>query len=164
MHFLRDSVEETVQICVRDQIWLVVQQMSKGPGQFRVASDIGSRFPLNWTASGLLLIGHLSDAEREALLSECAVHSPTGRAETDPLKLAKDAREDYDNRLAVQVGWADELVSCIASPICDEKGACVATISVVLANSKVVKNRDFYIEHVQQASKNLERRMGWRGY
>ena len=162
MFALRDTVKETVQICVRDETWLVVQQMAKGPGQFRVASDIGSRLPLNWTASGLLLVGYLPEVESVKLLSECAVQSPTGRAETDPLKLAQGARKDFDNRLSLQIGRADELISCVASPICNENGACVATISIVLANSKVKKSREFYTEQVMRASESLEKRMGWR--
>ncbi|MCR9135113.1 MAG: IclR family transcriptional regulator [Alphaproteobacteria bacterium] len=160
---LRDEVKETVQICARDRTSLVVQQMATGPGQFRVASDIGSRLPLNWTASGLLLIGHLPMDERIALMKDSAVESPTGRAETDPTRLAEIAGKVYQDRLAIQDGQADELVCCIASPVCNEEGECLVTISVVLANSKVEKNADYYIAAVTRASQRLERRMGWLG-
>ena len=59
MQRLSREVEETVQICGRDEGMMVVLLMAEGPGHFRVTSRVGSRVPINWTASGRLLVGHL---------------------------------------------------------------------------------------------------------
>ena len=59
MQDLCREVEETIQICGRDGDHMVVMAMADGPGHFRVTSKVGSRVPLNWTASGRLLLGHL---------------------------------------------------------------------------------------------------------
>ena len=162
MHELCREVDESVQICGRDGDHMVVLAMADGPGHFRVTSQVGTRVPLNWTASGRLLVGHLSDKERLALFRQSAKASPTKRAETDPAALARLAAEALSDRLSIQISETDFLVSCVASPICNRAGECVATISIVLPEHKVVENRDRYAKAVRAASERIERALGWR--
>src|SRR5262249_27881631 len=146
----------------RDGYHMVVLAMADGPGHFRVMSEIGTRVPLNWTASGRLLVGHLPDLERLAIFREGAKVSPTGRAETDPKALAKLSRKAFAERLSIQMSETDFLVSCVASPICDQSGACLATISIVLPEHKVIARQAFYADAVCAASEKIERNLGWR--
>ncbi len=162
MHELCREVGETVQICGRDGDHMVVLAMADGPGHFRVTSEVGTRVPLNWTASGRLLVGHLPDAERLALFRQSAKVSPTKRAETDPVALARLSRETLNDRLSIQISETDFLVSCVASPISDRDGECVATISIVLPEHKVIENRATYAKAVCGASEKIERALGWR--
>src|SRR5690606_40027833 len=46
----------TVQICGRDGDDRVVLAMAEGPDHFGVGSRVGTRTPLNWSASGRLLV------------------------------------------------------------------------------------------------------------
>ena len=56
---------EGVTLCAKNQPdSLVVLAMAEPPGHFRVSSKVGTRVPLNWTASGRLLVGHLPVEER----------------------------------------------------------------------------------------------------
>jgi DNA-binding IclR family transcriptional regulator len=163
MDVLCREVGESVQICSRDGDNMVVLLMADGPGHFRVTSEIGTTLPLNWTASGRLLVGHLPEAERRAVFARSAKESPTGRAETDPDRLSLLAAEAFKARVSIQISETDFLVSCVASPICDRTGACVATISIVLPEHKVLANGPTYAEAVQRASRNVEERLGWTG-
>ncbi|SDB23180.1 IclR family transcriptional regulator [Bauldia litoralis] len=162
MHELCREVGETVQICGRDGDRMVVLAMADGPGHFRVTSEIGTRVPLNWTASGRLLVGHLGEDERLNLFRQSAKMSPTERAETDPVLLAGLSRQALKDRLSIQISETDFLVSCVASPICNRLGECVATISIVLPEHKVVEKRDYYGDAVRRASEKVERALGWR--
>ncbi|BCP51980.1 IclR family transcriptional regulator [Kaistia sp. 32K] len=162
MHQLGREIGESVQICGRDDGHMVVLAMARGPGPFRILSEVGTRVPLNWTASGRLLIGHLPEPERIEIFRRTACASPTERAETDALKLSKLAGLAFRERLSIQISETDFLVSCVASPICDWAGACVATISIVLPEHKVVANSALYAEAVRDASEAIERRLGWR--
>ncbi|TIT86596.1 MAG: IclR family transcriptional regulator, partial [Mesorhizobium sp.] len=83
MHELAQGSKETVQICGRDSDYMVVLAMEEGKDHFQVTSRVGTRTPLNWTASGRLLVGHLPEDERLAIFARSAIASPTGRAETD---------------------------------------------------------------------------------
>src|SRR5690606_35090107 len=117
MRELSQLLGETIQICGRDDGHMVVLAMAEPPGHFRVSSKVGTRVPLNWTASGRLLVGHLPWEERIELLRRAAQPSPTGRAETDPEALARAAEEARGARLAVQLSESDFAVACIAAPI-----------------------------------------------
>ena len=57
MHDLCRHAGETVQLCGRDGDHMLVLAMADGPSHFQVASRVGTRVPLNWTASGRLLVG-----------------------------------------------------------------------------------------------------------
>lgn len=151
---------ETVQICYRDEDLMVVAAMSDGEGHFRVSSDVGTRVPLNWTASGRLLVGHLPDREREAFFRAIARPSPTGLAETDPALLATQAGRDFRKRLAVQMGASDFAVACIAAPIRNPAGECAMTISIVLAEQKAQAHLTRYGDAVRAAAERVERALG----
>ncbi|HET7414024.1 MAG TPA: IclR family transcriptional regulator [Pararhizobium sp.] len=160
MNRLAASLGETIQICYRDEGFMVVAAMVDGSGHFRISSDVGARVPLNWTASGRLLVGHLPEAERLAIFREISQPSRTGLAETDPERLATQAAADFDARLAVQLGASDFAVACIAAPIRDADGICALTISVVLAEPKARANLERYGRAVRDAAGNVERALG----
>jgi DNA-binding IclR family transcriptional regulator len=160
MRHLAEATGETVQICTRDEGTMLVIGMAEGEGHFRVASNVGTRVPLNWTASGRLLLGHLDDDARRAAFAATARPSHTGIAETDPEVLATQARADFENRLAVQYNASEFSVACIAAPIRDDKGACVATISIVLPDRKAEERRDELAAAVQTAATAIERSLG----
>ena len=164
MHDLCRQIGETIQLCGLDGDCMQVLAMADGPGHFQVTSRVGTRVPLNWTASGRLLVGHLPDEQRLALFTRCASASPTGRADTDPQALSEGARRAFEQRLSIQAGESDYAVACIAAPVCDGDGACAATISIVLPEQKIVDNRALYTQSVQQSAARIEKAMGWRNH
>lgn len=161
MHALSRKMKECVQICGRDGDMMVVLGMVEGPGHFKVTSRVGTRVPLNWTASGRLLVGHLDRVARTAFFRESAKPSPTGRAVTDPAALADAAGDAFEKRIAVQIGESDFSVACIAAPIRDRDGACAATISVVLPEFRAEKEPERYATAVKAAAERIEHRLGW---
>ncbi|WP_312881016.1 IclR family transcriptional regulator [Aminobacter carboxidus] len=164
MHDLCRQTSETVQLCGRDGDHMLVLAMADGPSHFQVASRVGTRVPLNWTASGRLLVGHLPDGERVELFKRCARISPTGRAEIDAKSLSSAAGKAFEERLSLQIAESDYAVACIASPICDRSGQPVATISIVLPEQKVLSDMPHYSERVRASAEQIEKLMGWRGH
>lgn len=162
MQRLSVEVEETVQVCGLEEGMMVVLQMSEGPGHFRVTSRVGSRVPLNWTASGRLLVGHLPDTERLAFFTQHTQPSPTGRAETRPKVLARIAKDALKARLSIQIGESDASVACLAAPVIDSAGVCVFTISIVMPETKALLGTERYTQAVQAVAARIEARLGWR--
>ena len=160
MHALSRRTGEMIQICARDGGMMAVLGMAEGEGHFRVTSDVGTRVPLNWTASGRLLLGHLPDDERLTAFRESARPSRTGLAETNPETLSRQAREDYVNGLAVQIDSSEESVACIAAPVRDHSGACVMTLSVVMPKHRVTAKFDWIAAEVRGAAAAVERAIG----
>ncbi|GHD12404.1 IclR family transcriptional regulator [Tianweitania populi] len=162
MHDLCRTSGETVQVCGRDRDHMLVLAMAEGLSHFQVASRVGTRVPLNWTASGRLLVGHLPEGERIELFKRCARTSPTGRAEINARTLSDAAGKAFSERLSIQVAESDYSVACIASPICDRDGQCIATISIVLPEQKVLSDESHYTDHVRASAQRIEELMGWR--
>lgn len=160
MNLLCQRTGETVQVCGRDGDMMVVLAMAMGGGHFRVTSDVGTRVPLNWTASGRLLLGHLPDEQRIAAFSAAARPSETGRAETDPWKLSDLSRADFENNVAIQISNSEYSVACIAAPIRDMSGDCVLTMSVVLSEARATERRDELVASVRAAARAVETALG----
>ncbi|GGA42769.1 IclR family transcriptional regulator [Pelagibacterium lentulum] len=152
---------ETVQLCGRDGDHMVVLAMVDGPDHFQVASQVGSRSPLNWSASGRLLVGHLPEDERRQIFSQATRPSPTGRAETDIEVLTSSARLALEQGLSIQAGESDYSVACIAAPILDDKGLCRATISIVVPDHKVEQADPNLKDLVRQSASRIAQRLGW---
>ena len=152
---------ENVQLCIRDGDYMVVSLMVDGADEFHISSRPGSRTPLNWTASGRLLIGHLSREERREIFMR-AVPSPTGRAITDPDALEKACRESWDQGYCIQIAESDFAVACIAAPIIDPMGRCRATISLVVPESTAQKKGGELARLVIMSARNIEAALGWR--
>ncbi len=159
---LSREVEETVQICGRDEGMMVVLQMAEGPGHFRVTSRVGSRLPINWTASGRVLVGHLPQAQRTAFFAKYSRPSPTGLAETSPSKLARISAQAFAQRLSVQIGESEASVACLAAPVVNNLGECAITISIVLPEVKAIQRERYYTDAVQAAAARIEASLGWR--
>ncbi|MCB1492842.1 MAG: IclR family transcriptional regulator [Rhodobiaceae bacterium] len=162
MEALAERLGETIQICARDEDMMTVIGMSRGEDHFNVASDVGTRVPLNWTASGRLLLGHIEAEERTRIFRQIARPSTTGRAETDAAKLSELAGREFGERLAVQMSASEFAVACIASPICDETGACVATISIVLPETRARAETERLAEEVRHSARRIEVALGRR--
>ncbi|MER9596155.1 IclR family transcriptional regulator [Mesorhizobium sp. M0244] len=162
MHELAQSSKETIQLCGRDGDHMVVLAMEEGKDHFQVTSRVGTRTPLNWTASGRLLVGHLPEAERRAIFARSAIASPTGRAETDKDVLARAAAAALEQGLSIQAGESDFSVACIAAPIRDNQGACRATISIVVPDVKLKQKNPDLITMVKTSARRIESRLGWR--
>ncbi|MGO4675769.1 IclR family transcriptional regulator [Bosea sp. 2YAB26] len=162
MHVLAREVGETVQICGRDGGMMVVEAMAEGPGHFVITSRVGTRVPLNWTASGRLLVAGLDEAERAALFRKSAKASPTGRAVTDPTVLLAQSRDALAAGLSIQAGESDYAVACIAAPVLDEAGACPITVSIVLPEFRVNEEQLTFVEAVKTAARRIEDKLGWR--
>jgi DNA-binding IclR family transcriptional regulator len=154
---------ETVQVCGRDGDYMVVLATAPGQGHFRISTNVGTRVPLNWAASGRLLVGHLPEVERIELFRRGGKASPTGRAETDPAVLARASAAAFEERLSVQIGESDFSVACVASPVRDVNGACIATISIVLPEHKVSADTARYADAVKAAAERIEAMLGFQG-
>lgn len=151
---------ETVQICGRDDDKMVVEMMEEGPGHFQVSSRVGTRVPWNWTASGQLLVSTLPGEQRAQLIAHVQP-SPTGKAEIDPVKLEENCRQALANRLSIQISESDFAVACIAAPVIAPDQGCIATVSLVVPESRAQERMDDYARLVRDAARQVEEAMGW---
>lgn len=158
---LRDETGETVQLSVLDNGLMMVLLKEEGVRSLRIISRVGSRVPVNWAAAGRLLVSDMDDKALAALLTATICQSPTGRAITDVKKLIRQIRKFRKQGYATELNETNEHAGCVAAPIIDLSGHCIAALSVVAPEQRLVKsNRDYLIERVMNAAENLSRRLG----
>lgn len=122
---------ETVQLCGLRGNKYVLLDCRDSPGPFRISSDIGIEVPIPWTASGRLLLTHMSEDEVRAFIPAGDYRLPDGRilAEADFLADIRKARQqDYSetSNLVHRFTW------CMAAPIRDTAGRITFTLCFVL--------------------------------
>ena len=158
---LRDSTGETVQLSILDNQLMLVLLKEEGIKPLRIISQVGSRVPVNWAASGRLLVSDLDDKQLRKLLTQTVCQSPSGRANTDVDSLMGEIRRFRKRGYGIEVNEANEHAGCVAAPVIDNSGRCIAAISIVVPEQRLAKgNREQLIAAVRQAAEKLTQRMG----
>lgn len=158
---LRDETGETVQLSVLENNMMLVLVKEESPKPIRIISRVGSRVPVNWAAAGRLLVSDLDDGALRALLTSIVRPSPTGRAPTDIDELLSQIRKFRKQGYAVELNEANDHAGCIAAPVVDAAGNCVAAVSVVAPEQRLQrKQRETLITAVKAAAAKLSRRLG----
>jgi DNA-binding IclR family transcriptional regulator len=158
---LRDATGETVQFSVLENDMMLVLLKEEGSHPIRIISRVGSRVPVNWAAAGRLLVSDLDDATLGGLLKRTIVQSPSGKAVMDADKLIQQIRKFRRQGYAVEINEANNHAGCVAAPVIDATGRCVAAISVVAPEQRLDKaSRDKLIEAVRNAAEGLSHRLG----
>lgn len=158
---LRDATGETVQLSVLENDMMLVLLKEEGSRSIRIISRVGSRVPVNWAAAGRLLVSDLDNATLSALLRHSVRQSPTGRSITDVPKLIQQIRKFRKQGYATELNETNEHAGCVAAPVIDASGHCVAAISVVAPEHRLNKqNREVLIAKVREAAAKLSGRLG----
>lgn len=131
MERLAAETQATVQLCGLKGNKYVVIDARDGGGLFRITSDIGVEVPIPWTASGRLLLGHMTDEEIRAFLPPEDFRLPDGRMLAIEAFLADVARVRAEGCCAT-TGLADRFTYCLAAPIRDQTGIVRSTLCFVI--------------------------------
>lgn len=158
---LRDATGETVQLSVLENQLMLVLLKEEGSRPLRIISQVGSRVPVNWAASARLLVSDLDDDSLRDLLKATIRQSPTGNAIMDIDKLVAQIRKSRSRGYATELNETNEHAGCVAAPVIDSTGRCIAAISVIAPEQRLGKaNRDRLIVAVREAAERLSHRLG----
>jgi DNA-binding IclR family transcriptional regulator len=158
---LRDATRETVQIGRRLGKEGVILEAVEALHPLRISVDPGLRFPLYNNAPGKLLLAWLPPNERRALIDDLRLERSTPRTITGRRELAREC-----DRIRAQ-GWsgdyaeADEGIHCVAAPILDPHGECVAVVWVSAPSRRLPRSTFPEIaRHVRAAGDKISQRLG----
>jgi DNA-binding IclR family transcriptional regulator len=158
---LGDTTGETVQLSVLDDHWMLVLLKEEGKMPLRIISQVGSRVPVNWAAAGRLLVSDFDDQRLRKFLAQTVRPSPTGRADTDVDSLVAEIRRYRKQGYATEINETNEHAGCVAAPVIDASGRCIAAVSIVAPEQRLAKgNREKLLAAVREAAEKLSRRMG----
>lgn len=110
------------------------------PNPYTTSSE-GARFPLPHTASARFL---LAGCPREEILRNIPrehYRLPSGEWQT-PEGFLADIEKTRGRSIYITRGWVDLRVSCIATPLFNPGGSCVAALSLVMPLSEIDNRED----------------------
>jgi DNA-binding IclR family transcriptional regulator len=128
---LAAETQATTQFCGLKGNKYVVIDSRDGGGLFRITTDVGIEVPIPWTASGRLLLDHMSPEEIRAFVPPEDFRLPDGRMLPVEEFLADVARARADG-CCMTVGLADRFACCLAAPLRDDTGAASNTLCFVI--------------------------------
>ncbi|MEX2407806.1 MAG: IclR family transcriptional regulator [Rhodovibrionaceae bacterium] len=161
VHALSRELGETVQLSVLDNDRMLVLLKEEGTRPLRIISKIGSQVPINWAAAGRLLVSDMDAAELRDWLPDNVLPSPTGTAPLDPDLLASQIREFRARGYGIEIGEANEHAGCVAAPVLDRGGRCIAAISIAAPEYRLSESqRPGIIDAVCKAAQALSDRLG----
>ena len=99
--------------------------------------------------------------ELRAMLQRAIKPSPTGRAPTDPDDLVRQIKRFRMQGYGIELNEANEHAGCVAAPVTDVSGKCVAAISIVAPEQRLQRRqREVLVSAVRRAAGKLSRRLG----
>lgn len=156
---LAEGTRETAQLCMLDGNRYTVAMMKEGMRPFRISSDVGESVPIPWTASGRLLLSHLSDAEILAFIPEDDFVLPSG-ARLDPAVFLAEVHAARHDGYFTFDSIADTFTHCFAVPVRQPDGICIATLCLVAPRGDAAANRKSYLQALIAAAAKLSHTMG----
>jgi DNA-binding IclR family transcriptional regulator len=147
----------TAQLCALRGHKYVVVDTRDGSGLFRITTDVGIEVPLPWTASGRLLLDHMSPESIRAFVPSEDFRLPDGRT-LDVDDFVKDVARARREGKCVTTALSDRFTSCLAAPVRDRKGVAVATLCFVIPADSLKERRTALLDHLVSAAKELSDR------
>ncbi|CAD6553534.1 IclR family transcriptional regulator [Paraburkholderia metrosideri] len=146
--------DETTQLCMLEgnKYTVVLSENSARP--FNISSDIGVKVPIPWTASGRLLLGHLSADEIRSLIpGEDFVLDNGVRVELD--EFVRDVKLASERGYCCTEGLSNAFRLCMAAPIRDRTGLPVAALCFMTGRDTDPQRRAAMLEDLIQSAKAL---------
>ncbi len=154
LEWLADETRETAQFCMLDGNKYTVVRMREGARPFRISTDIGQSVPIPWTASGRLLVAHLTDSEILELIPAPDFRLPDGTW-LDPQSFIAEVRQAGAEGFFTFDSIVDSFTHCFAVPVRDGEGHAAATFCLVAPRADGLANRERYLECLKKAAANL---------
>lgn len=151
---LADSWGETAQFCMLDGNKYTVALTRSGRRAFRITSDVGVKVPIPWTASGRLLLQHLSPNQIIDFIPDEDFTLVDG-TQLDKSLFIQEITAARENGYCVTTGLVDQFTMCMAAPIKNSSGAAVATICFVVTRDTKGSRYDDLLSALQDSAERL---------
>ena len=159
---LAEETRETAQLCMLEGDKYTVALMKEGVRPFRISSNIGEQVPLPWTASGRLLVAHMSDAEILDFIPDGDFDLPDG-TRLEPALFLRQVRDAAEAGHFTFNSAVETFTHCFAVPVHQGDGECAATLCLVTPKEDGLRNHADYLASLKAAAQDLSARLGDKG-
>lgn len=156
LEWITEQTRETSQLCLLDGNKYFVAIMNEGSRPFRISAAVGERTPIPWTASGRLLLGHLSAEKILSLIPPEDFALPDG-GRIDPQEYVESVHAAWNDKFFSSDSIADNFTHCFAAPVLDAAGICQSTVCIIAPRQDAIENYAHYRATLVQAGKEMSR-------
>jgi DNA-binding IclR family transcriptional regulator len=158
LNHLALETRETAQMCMLEGNKYTVAMMREGARPFRISSDVGEPVPIPWTASGRLLVSHMSDKEILEFIPKEDFVLPNGKKLEPRIFLNQVAQARADGFYTFE-SVTDTFTHCFAAPVYQADGHCIVTLCLVAPRDDAARNHKAYVHALRTAADTLTRKM-----
>ena len=157
---LAEETRETAQMCLLEGNKYTVAMMREGLRPFRISSNVGELVAIPWTASGRLLVSHLSDQEILDFIPEADFSLPDG-SQRDPANFIAQVRQASKDGYFTFNSEVENFTHCFAVPIRQADGTCIATLCLVAPREDGLRNHQAYLDSLLRAAEEISEKLGY---
>ena len=157
---LAEETRETAQMCLLERRKYTVAMMREGIRPFRISSNVGELVAIPWTASGRLLVSHLTDQEIIDLIPPEDFVLPNGR-QMAPAEFISQVRQAGRDGYFTFNSEVENFTHCFAVPIYQADRTCIATLCLVAPREDGLRNRSLYLESLLKAANEISEKLGF---
>jgi DNA-binding IclR family transcriptional regulator len=162
LEYLAQKTHETAQLCMLEGNKYTVVLMNEGSRHFRISADVGELVPIPWTASGRLLLAHMSDEEILDFIPRDDFILPDGTPLAPAEFIAQVRASEADGFFSFD-SIADNYTHCFAAAVYDDHHHCMATLCLIAPRVDAQKHFDDYRhELIAQAQRLSDKLIGVR--
>jgi DNA-binding IclR family transcriptional regulator len=156
---LATEYSATAQLCaIRGHKYVVVDTRD-GSGLFRITTDVGVEVPLPWTASGRLLLDHMSPDAIRAFVPAEDYRLPDGRI-IDVEDFVREVAQARADGKCMTTSLSDKFTTCLSAPIRDRHGVSIATLCFVIPADSAEARKQELLDRLVAAANELSDRNG----
>lgn len=161
MQHLWNMTGETVNLAVRDGLYVLYIDVMESSHQFRLVSQVGTRRPLHCTALGKAMLAFTAPDERDATLASLRFERFSPRTITTQTRFRKELERITQHGYAVDDEEAGLGSRCVSSPIFDQSGKVAAAISVSGPITRINQPRLLAFAYaVREGARVISQRLG----
>ena len=153
------ATSETAHLAVFDEGSVLYIEKVESTRPLRMPSAVGKRVPAHCTALGKVFLANLAPQESlSAIRRPLARYTP--KTIVDPDRLREELETVRVEGYAVDREEMEEGLMCLAAPICDDRGAVAAAISISGPSSRIEPRLAAHVESIRAASSALSAELG----
>ncbi len=159
---LTGATDETSNLLVLQGDEGVYSEQVASPRLVRMFTEVGQRVPLYCTGGGKAILSGFPEEQLEAYLARTTLRSFTPKTIATPEGLRRELAEAHLHGFALDDEEREVGVCCIAAPIFDRQGRCVAALSISGPTTRMSRERALSLGPlVRQAANTCSAQLGF---
>jgi DNA-binding IclR family transcriptional regulator len=156
---LAEKTGETAQFCMRHGNKYSVVHMQTGTRMFRISTAIGVAVPIPWTASGRLMLDHMTREEIERFVPPEDFVLPSGQP-IDIARFYSEVCRARNDGYCITSGLVDDFTHCIATAVRGADGVAAACLCVVIIGERDEAETMRLVNILRQSAARLSAHIG----